>query len=142
MLAVAWSVAASAGAQAATGDSVTAHVLMSPVALDLTITPSTAKAGAWVGALVTVRNIGPAGLARVAVRLRAPTGLVLRPASARSIRRLAAGSTKALSWALCGRAPGAYLVFAEASFDGIIVVSATRLVSITAGSGACSTRRA
>jgi hypothetical protein len=138
-------VASSAVATAVDGvapSSVNGRVLMSPLALDLAIRPATARAGKWLGALVTARNIGPTELGRLSVRLRAAPGLVVRPPSSRSVRRLDSGASAILGWSLCGQHPGMYLVFAEASFGGVVVESAARLVTIKAGSGACQRRGA
>jgi hypothetical protein len=140
-LAVACVMPATGAAQAATEGSVTGQVLLSPVALDLAIQPATARTGTWVAARVTLRNIGPTALGRITVRVRAAGGLVVRPAAARSVRGLGSGAATSLGWSLCGLAPGAYVVFAEASFGRVVVDSAARLLTVTPGQGTCAHAR-
>ena len=141
-LAVAFAVPASGAVDAATDGTVTGRVLASPIDLALRIQPSMGTTGSWLTAVATVRNLGLTVLRSITVRLRAAVGLVVRPATARSVRRLASGSAASVSWSICGLAPGAYLVFAEASYGAVIVDSAARVITITSGSRSCSRRRA
>jgi uncharacterized membrane protein len=132
---------ASAPARAASSGTVTGRILISPVAIDLVLQPSTARAGTSITAHVTVTNLGQALLARVAVRLRAPDGIAIRPSPSRLVRRLSPASSSTLDWSLCGRRPGAYLVFAEAMVDGVAVDSPVRLLTVTSGAGTCGGSR-
>jgi hypothetical protein len=137
VLAVSCALPTTGAAQAATEGSVTGRVLISPVAIDLVITPSTAQVGTSVIAAATLRNLGSVALSKISVRLRAPSGLAIQPSGARSVQGFAPGTSTALSWSVCGRRPGSYLVFAEASYSGTVVDSPARLLTVTAGSGKC-----
>ena len=129
--------AVSAPARAADVGTVTGRILISPVAISLVIQPPTAKAGTWIGAHVTVSNLGQTPLGKVAVRLRVPDAIALRPATARRVPQLQPGASTALDWSICGRRPGAYLVFAEAIVNGVAIDSPVRLVTVTSGTGSC-----
>ncbi|HET7182084.1 MAG TPA: NEW3 domain-containing protein [Candidatus Limnocylindrales bacterium] len=121
----------------ASGAAVRGQVVVSPITIELVISPSTAPAGTWVTARATVRNLGPATIAKVAVRLRAPSGVVLRPTTPKLVRSLGPGASAVVAWSLCGRRPGADLVFAEATFGRVVIDSTARLLTVTAGGGGC-----
>ena len=84
-----------------------------------------------------VRNLGPASIAEVSVRLRAPAGVVMRRTTAKLVRGLGPGATAVVGWSLCGWRPGAYLVFAEATFGHDVIDSPARLLTVTPGGGTC-----
>lgn len=140
-LAVACAVPASGAAQAATEGTVTGQVLISPIAIGLAIHPSTVPAGTWASAHVSVTNQGKTALVKVAIRLRVPDGVAIKPAPSSLIRQLGASASVGLDWSLCGRRPGAYLVFAEATVNGIAIDSPVRLLTVTSGTGSCGRTR-
>lgn len=116
------------------------HVLVSPLAISLTISPTTVQVGELATARATVTNLGPAAVGGISVRLRLAPGLTVRGRQRQFIRRLASGAAGSVSWSLCGRAPGAYLVFAEATLGTLVVDSPTRLLTVTPGGGRCPSR--
>jgi hypothetical protein len=141
VFAIAGAITFSGPAVAAGQGSVVGQVAVSPISVELAIRPSTATAGTRVGAAATVHNLSADTIGKVSVRIRAPSGLLVRPASSKSVRRLAAGSSAVLGWSLCASAPGSYLVFAEATVGTVVVDSPARLFTVTAGVGRCSGRR-
>ena len=141
VLALAISIVVPAGtplpALAASNGAVRGQITISPITLDLTMQPATARIGTWVMAHATVRNLGPASIAKVSVRLRAPAGVVMRRTTAKLVRGLGPGATAVVGWSLCGWRPGAYLVFAEATFGHDVIDSPARLLTVTPGGGTC-----
>jgi hypothetical protein len=127
----------SGATRAATEGSVTGRVLVSPIAIDLVIRTGPERGGSSITASADLRNLGPTVVPRITVRLRTATGLGVRPARDLSVRRLAPGAGASMSWSLCARLPGAYIVFAEATCGGVVVQSPARLVVFTAASGPC-----
>jgi len=113
------------------------RVLMSPITLTLEVTPASLAVGQVAAATVSLVNLGPVAISRIAVRLRNATGLAVRGRQPQWIRLLAVGGSGSLSWSLCGRAPGSYLVFAEATLGAIVVDSPARLVTVRPGPGRC-----
>jgi hypothetical protein len=117
---------------------VTARALMSPLLVGLDVLPTSVRAGGRVAATAVVSNLGSAALRRLTVRLRVASGLTVDGSATHRIRELLPRATAATTWALCGRVPGSYLVFAEVAVDGWVVDSPVRLVAVTPGSGHCT----
>lgn len=115
------------------------RVLVSQIAVDLTVSPATIRIGDLATAQATVENLGPEAAGRISVRLRVPAGLLVRGRQPQTIRGLGPGTSGSATWSLCGRAPGRYLVFAEATFGTIVIDSPARLVTVVPGPGHCPT---
>jgi hypothetical protein len=133
--------ATAAGVDGASEGPLDGRVLMSPLAISLEIAPSTVRPGELAGGRVTVTNLGPIALSRISIRLRFPSELLLRGRQPLSVRRLASGASASVTWLLCGRTPGSYLVFAEATFGStfgsLVVDSPARLLAVRPGTGRC-----
>jgi hypothetical protein len=129
--------AVAAAVDGASEGTIDGRVLISPLALTLVISPPTIHVGDLASALVTASNQGVAPLGRISVRLRAASGLIVRGRQPQTILSLAPGGNGFVSWSLCGRTPGAYVVFAEASVGSLVVDSPARLVTVLAGPGKC-----
>lgn len=121
---------------AATG-TVGGRVLVSPIAISLTISPTTVLTGEPATARATVTNLGPTRVGRISVRLRLASGLMIRGRQIQAIRRLPSGAAGSLLWSLCGRTPGAYLVIAEATLGTLVLDSPARLLTVNPGGPTC-----
>jgi hypothetical protein len=141
VLAASLSAAHVSRASAATEAEISGRVVISPITVVLDVSPTTVRVGDRVSARATVANIGAQRLGRITVRLRLASGILIRGAKAPTIRSLAPTASATVSWSLCGRAPGSYVVFAEATIGSMIVASPARLLIVRAGSGKCGSSR-
>jgi hypothetical protein len=72
----------------------------------------------------------------VALRLD-PMGLAISGANPRDVLRFKAGRTDDVTWSLCGRGPGSYLVLAQATVNGAMAESSARILRVENGRSSC-----
>jgi hypothetical protein len=126
---------ASASADSHQG-SVTATVQISGVVVALELASNQITVGQSVKAEAFVANLGGATVRRVDVELRFDeSGLSVRSGTSKSISNLRPGATSSVSWNVCGRASGAYLVLATATVDDTTIESEARLLTVSEGGG-------
>ena len=126
---------APAEVEALPGAEVAGRVTVSAVSLTLELLPRAGRRGQAFEAVSIVRNDGPTSLDRVVVALSAvPEAITFRPAGTQTLRRLAPGASKTLTWLVCGRAPGIYALTVSASFAGMTITGATRVLEVPAQS--------
>jgi hypothetical protein len=112
--------------------SVTATVRISGVTVSLNLSAATIAVGQSVKAEVLVTNVGDRVIRTVVVELRLDeAGLGVRGGPSKGISQLRAGTGSSVSWAVCGRTPGAYIVLATATVDSISIDSEARLLTVT-----------
>jgi uncharacterized membrane protein len=114
--------------------SVTATVRISGVTVVLEMAAASITVGQAVKAEAFVTNLGADTVRRVTVELRFDeSGLSVRGGTSKSISNLRAGVTSSVSWNICGRSPGAYLVLVTATADDIAIDSEARLLVVNPG---------
>jgi hypothetical protein len=117
---------------------VTARIAVHPLTVALDLRSSITSTGKVVQARATVTNHGRTTARDVAVTLRlAPAGLVVNDTLTQPVLRLRAGRTAKVDWSVCAAAAGSYLLLAQATLDGFIVDSATRVLTVSAGRRGC-----
>ena len=116
---------------AVAGGAVTGHVRASPLVVTLDLSATTAPVGQVVQARASVTNLASSLVRDITVELRAdPLGLrVTKPIV--KVAQLKAGKSMALSWSICGLAPGAYVVLVRTTESGASFDSAARVLTIT-----------
>ena len=111
--------------------SVTATVQVGAVLISLDLSASEATLGHPIRARATVTNVGDATLSDIAVELRSDAdGIRIRGAEGQVIARLRAGRHETLSWTLCGRQVGSYVLLARVTVGGLSLDSEARVVSV------------
>jgi hypothetical protein len=119
-------------ALAADGGSISFHMRASPllIALDL---PAAAQVGQAVKAQATVSNVSKSPVTKVTVEIRFdPVGLRINKTTT-EITQIKAGKSATVSWSVCGRLPGTYVLLARVRLDGVSIDSSARLLRIVAG---------
>lgn len=118
-----------AGIGASTG-SVAGSVRASPLLVTLGLSAGTAPVGRTIRAEAVVTNMGPAPLRALTVELRADrTGLAIR-APIVQVAQLKPGRSTTISWSVCGRAAGSYVLLAHVTAGGDSIDSAARLLEV------------
>ena len=124
--------AATAGAVNAESSSIAASVRVQPLEITLDLSSATARVGDTVRAGATVTNVGPTRVSNVTIELRLDaTGLGVRGGLTTLIARLQPGRSTTVSWNLCARQAGSYLILARATIDGVAVESEARLLTVS-----------
>lgn len=118
-----------AGAAAA----VEARVAVSPLVLRLELDTGAAAVGEPVKARARVLNAGAVTVRDVLLSIRVDTAALVVKGGRVTIAQLPSGRTGTVGWTLCGRAPGVYLVLAQATLDGLTIESPARILTIAAG---------
>lgn len=114
--------------------SVTATVQISGVVVVLELATNQVTVGQSVKAEAFVTNLGADTVRRVTVELRFDEAdLGVRGGTSKSISNLRAGATNSVSWNVCGRVPGAYILLATATVGDISIDSDGRLLTVTEG---------
>ena len=125
-------------ALAASSGSVRGAVRIVPITVGLVVEPSSALTGVAVHAKATVVNASGSVTAAVRVELRIDrAGVVVKSETGKTSFTLKPGKSTSVSWNLCGRAAGTYVVLARAETDGVFVDSPARLLTIRAGPKTC-----
>jgi hypothetical protein len=114
---------------------VDARLTVSPLLVGLELDAAEAATGVAVKARARVLNAGPTTVRDVVVSLRIDTTSFGVRGNRVTIGQIQAGRTASVAWTLCGRVPGAYLVFAQATLDGVTIESPAALLTILPGSG-------
>jgi CARDB protein len=122
------------GAQSAYGASsrpVGGRVTVFPATVAFVVSPTAARVGVGVAAGATITNVGPSTLNSIVVNLRVdPAGLVVNKAS-QSIAQLKPGKSATVSWSVCGRTVGSYVLLAQVTIGKMAVDSPGRVLTIT-----------
>jgi hypothetical protein len=120
------------------GGTVDARVTISPLTVVLALGSSEAPAGSRIQARATVANLGPLAVGPIVVTLRADRdGIAVRGSDlTKTIRRLAGGKASTVSWVICGREPGGYVLLASAALGEVSIDSPAVLLTITGTAGA------
>jgi hypothetical protein len=123
-----------APAVSAAGDgSVSSHVHVSPLLVSLDLSATRAQAGQAVQAKATVSNIGTTLVKGVTVELRFDAAGLRVSKATEKVAQIKAGKNAVVSWSICGRLPGIYVLLARVTFDGASIDSPARLLTITPG---------
>jgi len=130
--------AAAPVALGASSGSVRGAVRIVPITVGLVVDPSSAAVGAAVHAKATIVNASPSVTASVVVELRLdPVGVVVKSVTGKTSFTLKPGKSSTVTWNLCGRAAGTYVLLARAQTAGVFVDSPARLLTIRAGPKTC-----
>ena len=125
-------------ALAASSGTVRGAVRIVPITVGLVVDPSSAATGVSVHAKATVVNASASVTAAVRVELRLDrVGVVMKAETGKTSFTLKPGKSTAVSWNLCGRVAGTYVVLARAETEGVFVDSPARLLTIRAGPKTC-----
>jgi CARDB protein len=125
-------------ALAASTGSVRGAVRIVPITVGLVLDPSTAVVGASIKAKATVTNAAAASSATFRLELRLDSaGVVIKSGGNHGLITLKPGRSTTVTWNLCGRTAGTYVVLARAEIDGTFVDSPARLLTIRPGSKQC-----
>jgi len=114
-------------------------VLASPLLVTLTLSTSFASIGQTVKAEARVSNLGSSTLRSTRLELRADgTGLTIsRPLN--EIGQLKPGKSTSVSWSVCGRAAGSYVLLVRTTVAGIATDSPAQVLTVgPGGRKACS----
>jgi len=126
------------GAQSAYGASarqVNGRVTAFPAIVSFVVSPTSAKVGVAVGAGATITNVGGSTLTSIVVELRADVGGLAVNKASQSIAQLKPGKSATISWSVCGRTVGSYVLLARATIGTMSVDSPARVLTITANTG-------
>ena len=125
-------------ALAASSGTVRGAVRIVPITVGLVVDPSSAATGVAVHAKATVVNASASVTAAVRIELRLDrVGVVVKAETGKTSFTLKPGKSTTVSWNLCGRVPGSYVVLARAETDGVFVDSPARLLTIRSGPKTC-----
>jgi hypothetical protein len=125
-------------ALASSSGTVRGAVRIVPITVGLVVEPSSAAIGAAVHAKATVVNASASVTAAVRVELRIDrAGVVVKSETGKTSFTLKPGKSTAISWNLCGKVAGTYVVLARAETAGVFVDSPARLLTIRAGPKTC-----
>lgn len=114
---------------------VTARLGVSPLLLQLELDATTVRVGESVKGRVRVSNAGPITVREIAVSVRVDAAALAVKGGRATISQLQPGKTSTVASTLCGRAPGSYLVLAQATLDGVTIESPAVLLTILPGPG-------
>ncbi|HEX5012931.1 MAG TPA: hypothetical protein VFV72_02140 [Candidatus Limnocylindrales bacterium] len=125
-------------ALAASSGSVRGAVRIVPITVGLVVEPSSAATGASVRAKAMVVNASTSVTASVRLELRLDrVGVLVKAEAGKTSFTLKPGKSTTVSWNLCGRVAGTYVVLARAETEGVFVDSPARLLTIRAGPKTC-----
>jgi uncharacterized membrane protein len=114
--------------------SIAGHVEVSPLLVTLTMSAGESVVGRPIRADVVVMNAGPAQVSNIIVELRsASDGLRIKKSTRQTISKLKPGQGSSVSYTVCGRTPGNYVLLARATLNGLSVDSPARLLTIAPG---------
>jgi hypothetical protein len=130
--------AAAPVALAGSSGTVRGAVRIVPITVGLVVEPTSAVIGAAVHAKAIVVNASASVTAAVRVELRLDRlGVVVKSETGKSSFTLKPGRSTTVSWNLCGKVAGTYVVLARAETEGVSVDSPARLLTIRAGPKTC-----
>ena len=125
-------------ALASSSGSVRGAVRIVPITVGLVLDPTSAAVGASVKAKATVTNAAATGSATFRLELRLDSaGVVVKSGGNNGSITLKPGRSTTVTWNLCGRAAGTYVVLARAEIGGVFVDSPARLLTIRPGPKTC-----
>jgi len=105
-------------------------VRVSPLLVTLVLSASTAKLGETVKAEARVTNLGTSTLKGIGLELRADrVGLAIHRPFA-DVSQLKPGKSTAVSWTVCSRSAGSYVLLVRASIGGLAMDSPAQLLQI------------
>jgi CARDB protein len=120
-------------AAGASGGSVRGRVFASPLFVTLSLSPGSAQVGQPIKAEATVSNLGKQAISSIRLELRADrAGLAIRDAIA-EVNNLKAGKSATVTWSVCGRTVGSYVLLVRATAGGVSIDSPARVLAIVAG---------
>jgi hypothetical protein len=118
---------------AAGGGSISSQVHAFALLVSLDLSAASATVGQTVQARATVSNVGKTLVKKVTVELRFdPVGLRIGKATI-DIAQIKPGKSAVVSWSVCGRVVGTYVLLARVTLDGTSIDSPARLLTITSG---------
>jgi hypothetical protein len=124
------SVPAAAGADAGV---IAGRVRASPLVVTLELSSASAITGRSAQASATVTNIAGATIRSIVVALRADSTDVRIGKGSIAISQLKGGKSATVSWTVCGRTPGTYVLLARVTADTWSVDSDARILTILPG---------
>ncbi len=113
---------------------VTGRVRVSPLTLLLELSTSTATVGQKLQAQATVSNVGASAIREVQVELRVDADGLRVNKNIVDLAQIKAGKSAVVSWSVCARVAGTYVVLARATADGASLESPARVLTIAHGS--------
>jgi hypothetical protein len=115
------------------------RVRVSAIIVAFALSADSANVGQSIRAEARITNIGTATLRGIAIDIRADrVGLAIKSPTA-EVLSLKPGRSTTVTWSICGRNEGSYVLLVRATHAGVSIESAARLLSITAGGRkACS----
>ena len=124
---------------AASDGSVTGHVHAFPIVAAFTLTTSSIQVGQTVKAEARITNIGTATLRGITVEIRADRAGLAVKAPLVQIGSLKPGKSTTVTWSVCGRTAGSYVLLVHVTQAGTSIDSVARLLLVTpGGKRACS----
>ncbi len=112
---------------------VTGRVRVSPLTLLLELSTANATVGQTLQAQATVSNVGSSAIRDIQVELRVdPDGLRVNKGIV-DLAKIRAGNSAVVSWAVCARVAGAYVLLARATAGGASIESPARVMTIAPG---------
>jgi hypothetical protein len=121
-----------AGTSGAAGR-VTGRVVASPLGVTLQLALESVRVGQLVKAEARITNVGAVTLRGIAVEIRADrAGLAIRTPTV-EVASLKPGRSTTVTWSVCGRVEGSYVLLARVTHDVVQLESEARLLSVTAG---------
>ncbi len=112
---------------------VTGRVRVSPLTLLLELSTANATVGQTLQAQATVSNVGSSAIRDIQVELRVdPDGLRVNKGIV-DLAKIRAGKSAVVSWAVCARVAGAYVLLARATAGGASIESPARVMTIAPG---------
>lgn len=115
------------------GGAVSGVVRANPLVVTLELSTTTAAVGQAIQARATVSNLGPTTIRGIRVELRVdPSGLRLVKAAI-DLAQLKAGKSSTVTWAVCGRVVGSYVLLARATAGGASIDSQAQVLTISSG---------
>jgi len=117
---------------AADNATVGATVTVAPIVIELSLSAPQATVGDRVQARATVTNLGPSAVGPIDLTLRADSGGVrIQGDATKTNRKLAPGKEWSVSWTVCGRQAGSFVLLATARLGQVSIDSVAHVLTIT-----------
>ncbi|HEX5013494.1 MAG TPA: hypothetical protein VFV72_04970 [Candidatus Limnocylindrales bacterium] len=115
---------------------INATVTVAPIVVTVSISATQAAVGERVQARATVTNLGPSAVGPIELTLRANSdGIRIQGDALKTTRRLAAGKEWGVSWNVCGRVAGAFVLLATARLGQASIDSEAHVLTVTSRPG-------
>ena len=125
------------GALAAGSGQVRGQVAVFPATVAFTVSPLSTKTGQSAQAQATITNRGAATLSNVQVDLRIDSTGLKTAKTGQLINQIKPGKSASVSWLVCGRTVGSYVLLVHVTIGALAIDSTARILTVSRGTKGC-----